>query len=98
LCYRITGTQQEERRGQGEGETRLGGDKMKENSNLLVSAFPLLTVSLSPCPPFSLSSSPWLYGSVSPWLVRQGRSRNGRYLRRRRCPLPTSTLRCPTAP
>src|SRR5262245_29537869 len=102
-CYRdreTTGQGDKETRGQGDEGKRRQGDKgtRRRDVFLLVSLSPCLLVPLSPCPPFSLSPSPWLCGSVALWLVRQVRSRNRRYLRRKRCQLPTSTLGCPNAP
>jgi hypothetical protein len=50
----------DKKRGGDKGRGRQGEEEF--NSNRLVSAFPLLPVSLSPCPPVSLSSSHGLCG------------------------------------
>src|SRR5262245_20015661 len=88
-CERDTETQ-----GRREGEK----ERRRERETERQIGWSALSIRLSVSPSFctSVSLSPCL--SVSPWLVRQGRSRNGRYLRRKRCPLATSTMRCPTAP
>src|SRR5262245_24374863 len=81
-----------EREREGETEGQRGGGAF----SLRLSVPPSLRLSVSPS--LCLSFSPSLCPSLSLWLVRRVRSRNRRYLRRKRCPLPISTRRCPTAP
>src|SRR6266542_2444231 len=78
----------EEKGGQGDKEKGRRGSAETRRFEFSFSLSPCLLVSLSPC----------LCGSVALWLVRRVLSRNRRYLRRKRCQLPTSTRRCPTAP
>src|SRR5215831_4529148 len=96
-CHREGETERQreggtERGGEGETEGQRGGGAF----SLRLSAPPSLRLSVSPS--LCISFSPSLCPSLSLWLVRRVRSRNRRFLRRKRCPLPTSTSRCPTAP
>src|SRR5215510_9452360 len=96
-CHRDGETERQREGGterERDGETE--GQRDGVAFSLRLSAPPPLRLSVSPS--LCLSFSPSLCSSLSLWLVRRVRSRNRRYLRRKRCQLPLSTRRCPTAP